>query len=180
MCVCVCGRARRARGKPHALPPPRPLCPHHDRDVGEPFPVERGPNGPHPAVHHVGWGDTVRARARLRHRLPAQELDRLVIENRAVVRHDAVVAVDVVRVEGDVRVNLQVGECGAQQADGALHEAVVVEGLLAGARLEVVGGLRGGREERVLAAGAATSWMRRLRQRTWVPSLSFSLPIEWT
>jgi len=77
---------------------------------------------------------------------PTPQTHRLIVEDDAVVPHDPVVTVAVVRVQRDVGVDLQVGECVLEEADGALGEAVGVERLLRGGGLEVVGGLAvGGR-----------------------------------
>jgi hypothetical protein len=51
------------------------------------------------------------------------------------------VAVAVVRVQRDVRVHFEVGEFRFEEADGALDEAVGVEGLLSRRGLEVLGSL---------------------------------------
>ena len=109
--------------------------------VGEPGVVQSIANRPNAPVHHVRRGDAVGSGPRLRDRLAAQELDGLVIEDLAVVGDDAVVPVAVVRVERDVGVDLQVGELGLQEADGALDETVRVEGLLSRRGLEVLGRL---------------------------------------
>ena len=144
----------------------------------------------------------------LRHGLAAQVLDGLVVEDDAIVAHDAIVAVAVVRVKRHVRVHLlshtrnslhtgrrsgsaaphatcqfaastvrigsqaavqndvkarrvqwsqrmavktrlQVGEGVFEQRDGALGEAVGVERLLAGRRLQVVRRLQPALQERV-------------------------------
>ena len=109
--------------------------------VGEPGVVQGVPDRPHAPVHHVRRRHAVRAGPRLRDGLAAQELDSLVVEDLAVVGDDAVVAVAIVGVERDVGVDLEVRELGLEEADGALDEAVRVEGLLAGRGLEVLGGL---------------------------------------
>src|SRR5213594_821635 len=58
-----------------------------DRHLLEIRPVERLADGRHPPVHHVGRGDDIGARPRLRHRGLRQQLERRVVEN-LVTLHD--------------------------------------------------------------------------------------------
>jgi len=109
--------------------------------VGEPRVVQRVPDCPDTPVHHVRGRHAVGSGPCLGDGLAAEELDGLVVEDLAVVGDDAVVAVAVVRVQRDVRVHFEVGEFRFEEADGALDEAVGVEGLLSRRGLEVLGSL---------------------------------------
>mmetsp|Transcript_23446 Transcript_23446/g.39230 ORF Transcript_23446/g.39230 Transcript_23446/m.39230 type:complete len:236 (-) Transcript_23446:29-736(-) len=65
----------------------------------------------------------------------------LVVHDDAIVAYDTVVAVGIVRIEGDIGVDVEIGELLLQQAEGTLRKAVRVESFFRGGGFQVIGGL---------------------------------------
>mmetsp|Transcript_66113 Transcript_66113/g.131132 ORF Transcript_66113/g.131132 Transcript_66113/m.131132 type:complete len:391 (+) Transcript_66113:420-1592(+) len=141
-----------------------------DRHVRESVRVERVTDSADTAIHHVGRGDDVAARACLHDGLLAQLLDRVVVENFAVL-DNAVVALARIRVERDVGADDRIGQRILEHCNGARHDPIRIVGLLTSVGLECVVNL-GENDERAhtilvcilrlgdhaLQAVALTSW----------------------
>ncbi len=110
--------------------------------------VEGAADRPDAAVHHVGGRDEVGACLGVRHRHPREQVDRRVVVHIAVRAEHAARAVVRELAEADVRDDRQLGRRGADRADAALHDAVVVPGARA---LRVLGARQAEQED----AGAA-------------------------
>ena len=105
-----------------------------------PLVVERFPDGPHPAVHHVAGGHDVGPGVGVGQGLAAQHIHRFVVDDGAVGGHYAVVAVAVVGVEGHIGHHHRVGMGRLDSPDGLGDEPVGVPSLVAGRGLEFFGG----------------------------------------
>ncbi len=115
----------------------------HDEGVGEVVGFQRAADHADAAVHHVGGAEDVAAGLGLDEGHPFQRQQRLVVEDDAVA-DEAVVAVGIVGVEGDVEEDADLGDGGLDGAGGAADEVLGVPGL--GGVGVLVGGLRVGKE----------------------------------
>ena len=119
----------------------------HDLDVGVARAVEPGADRAHAPVHHVAGRDDVAAGLGLHDRLADQRLDRLVVQDLAVL-HQPVVPERVERVEGHIADHADVGHLPLDLAHRPADQVVRVPGLLARRRLLVALDVREHRDRR--------------------------------
>jgi len=92
---------------------------------------ERAADASDASVHHVGRRDDVHAGARLRERLLREDVERLVVQDVAVLVDHAVLAVRGVRIESDVGHEAELGESFLERGECARHQAFRIERLAA-------------------------------------------------
>ena len=90
------------------------------------FGVELRAQRAHAAVHHVARRNDVGARARMRDRRFRQQLEAQVVVHRAVLQHDAAVAVGGVAAQAHVGDHDELRVGLLQGAHRELHDALVV------------------------------------------------------
>ena len=132
----------------------------HDRGrLGEALVVERAADGPHAAVHHVAGRDQVGAGPGVRDGDAAEQRQRRVVGDRAVVVEHAAVAVVGVLAEADIGRDHEARRGGPDGARRDLHGAVRIP------RGRALGVLRRGQAEQDHAADAGGGGALRLGRR---------------